>query len=512
MSDQPQSGSGKSNVTLISVGLSVQAIGLRTISAYLKNHGHQVTMVFFNLPVPLSGHLDADGLLDSLADVCRGSDLVGMSLMSGNLMMAQELTVGLKSRLKIPIVWGGVHPTTAPESCLDYADMVCVGESEDAMLELAGKIKSGDVSGIANVWSKADGKVTRNKPRPLENDLDKFPFPDYGGQGHYVIDDGRLVPMTDTILQELLSDGGGMRERLPEYIVLTARNCPHSCTYCCNNSLRKVYGTPSNFVRKRSVDNVIEELHRIRSRLPFIRSILVTDETLFYRSLEEIRDFASKYRERVGLPFACLSSPGEVDEEKLKLLSDAGLRYIAIGIQSFDQDILRRVFCRHTSPEAILRTVKLMERFSGRVTPQYQFIADNPWESRRSSRVTERFIASLPAEASVIIFPLILFPGTELHRRAISEGKLRDSARQIYSKDMSYWGMERRTYYNRMMFFHQYLRMRNRSSRSIGIVLAMKFRRTPLFHLFFLFHEAMSSKPVRLAAKLLRKATDAFSE
>lgn len=490
----------------------MQAIGLRTISAYLKSHGHQVRMVFFNLPVPLSVHSNAEVLLDSLADVCREADLVGMSLMSCSLPMAREITVGLKKRLDVPVVWGGVHPTTAPEQCLDHADMVCIGEGEDAMLELAENIKSGDVGAIANIWSKLGGKVTRNKPRPLEDNLDKFPFPDYSDEGHYVVDDGRLVPMTDAILRGLLSYGDGMRECVPEYSVLTSRNCPHSCAYCCNNSLRKAYGQPANFVRKRSIANVIEELRQIRSRLPFIRSILVIDETLFYRSLEEIRDFATQYKEKIGLPFVCLSSPGEIDEEKLKVLADAGLRYMAIGIQSFDQDILRQVFCRHTSSEAILNAVKVMEKFRDWVTPQYQFITDNPWESRRSARATERFIASLPAEASVIVFALIFFPGTELHRRAMAEGKLSDSARQIYSKDMGYWGMERRTYYNRMMFFHQYLRMRSRDSRSIGIVLAMKFRQTPLFHLFFLFHEAMSSRPVKLAAGLLRKSAAVFKE
>lgn len=34
---------------------------------------------------------------------------------------------------KTPIIWGGIHPTIRPDECFEYADMVCVGDGEDAL-------------------------------------------------------------------------------------------------------------------------------------------------------------------------------------------------------------------------------------------------------------------------------------------------------------------------------------------------------------------------------------------
>jgi hypothetical protein len=33
---------------------------------------------------------------------------------------------------EIPLVWGGIHPTTEPEDSLNYADLIVRGEGEGA--------------------------------------------------------------------------------------------------------------------------------------------------------------------------------------------------------------------------------------------------------------------------------------------------------------------------------------------------------------------------------------------
>ena len=44
------------------------------------------------------------------------------------------------------------------------------------------------------------------------------------------------------------------------YTIMASRGCPFSCSYCINNSLRKIYDNPRKYWRKRSIENVIEEL------------------------------------------------------------------------------------------------------------------------------------------------------------------------------------------------------------------------------------------------------------
>ena len=44
---------------------------------------------------------------------------------------------------KIPVIAGGVFPTFAPDLCIksDLVDMVCVGEGENALIDLCRKIE-----------------------------------------------------------------------------------------------------------------------------------------------------------------------------------------------------------------------------------------------------------------------------------------------------------------------------------------------------------------------------------
>ena len=57
---------------------------------------------------------------------------------------AIQITQFLKKKLKkeIPIVWGGIHPTLFPQDCIKYVNIVCVGDGEDAVLDLAKAIEN----------------------------------------------------------------------------------------------------------------------------------------------------------------------------------------------------------------------------------------------------------------------------------------------------------------------------------------------------------------------------------
>ena len=58
-----------------------------------------------------------------------------------------------KIKNKIPVVAGGVFCTFAPDLCIryPYVDMVCVGEGENALVDLCKKIEKGeDFSNVTN--------------------------------------------------------------------------------------------------------------------------------------------------------------------------------------------------------------------------------------------------------------------------------------------------------------------------------------------------------------------------
>ena len=65
---------------------------------------------------------------------------------------------------KTPVIAGGVFPMFAPDICIEnkLIDMVCVGEGENALIDLCNNIASGkDYSDVTNLWIKKDGKVIK---------------------------------------------------------------------------------------------------------------------------------------------------------------------------------------------------------------------------------------------------------------------------------------------------------------------------------------------------------------
>ena len=60
-----------------------------------------------------------------------------------------------------------VFPTFAPDICIEdeNIDLVCVGEGENALIDLCKKIETGqDYSDVTNLWVKKDGKIIKKNP------------------------------------------------------------------------------------------------------------------------------------------------------------------------------------------------------------------------------------------------------------------------------------------------------------------------------------------------------------
>ena len=112
-------------VSLISPYPDITCFGLRTMSAHLKDHGHQTQLIF--LPDPQGDDLVMgkrhfnESVLAQTAALCADSDLIGLTLMTNHFEAAVEISAYLKSKSDRPIVWGGVHPTVRPEECLQHA-------------------------------------------------------------------------------------------------------------------------------------------------------------------------------------------------------------------------------------------------------------------------------------------------------------------------------------------------------------------------------------------------------
>ena len=177
--------------------------------------------------------------------------LVGISVYSPYLYVAKRITNIIRSNSSALVVWGGIHPTLSPEACVKEADLVCIGEGEDAFSELVTALRDeSDYRHIKNFWINSNGAITRNSMRPLIQDLDRLPFPAYSRDSFYFIGSNEVTRQDPTIADPILA-------------VMPARGCPFACSYCVNSLLRPMYKGLGRFSRRRSVDNIIAEMKAI---------------------------------------------------------------------------------------------------------------------------------------------------------------------------------------------------------------------------------------------------------
>ena len=261
--------------------------------------------------------------------------MIGFSVTSIARDTAILLTKAVKSKYPdVFIVWGGIDVTTSPDVAVKYPDAVCIGEGY-TILDLLHNLETGkSVNKIKNLWIKKGNEIIRNNLRPLVQDLNSLPAPDFSFENKFSINEDELITNDTSINNE-----PGI------YTIMTSMGCPFSCSYCCNNYLRNLY-KGQKYLRRKSVELVIEELKEAKKNY-VIRYVDFYDE-VFTFDKEWIKKFARLYKKEIKIPFWCNVSPFFVDEEVLMMLKDCGLDSVTMGIQSGSEKILFEKYNRKT--------------------------------------------------------------------------------------------------------------------------------------------------------------------
>lgn len=438
------------HITLI-IPLELGAVGCRLLSSHLRANGHQTRLIF--IPGIIDALVEEPGLGNTEQKRCstnikklvleavQASDLVGFHILTRFFNPMADLSQMVREKSGIPVVWGGVHATLAPNLCMPYTDFLCIGDGEDFMLDLVNHLATNrDYSTVEGLVFWDQGKIVRNRPRPSMENLDDYPFPDYSFQDHHLI-------LTDNNQEKMvkvtLENYGSLQKKYPSihdgitlvpYKTISTRGCPFVCTYCSMGTL----GQDSYPFRTRSPKNLVDEI--VASMEAFgdkIGVISISDDTFLSHNREWLNEFSSQYKARVNKPFRILGFPLNVRREVIENLVDAGCMHIGMGIESLSERILYDIYRRKTSPKKVLEAANVLVDISksyGILPPTFDLIYSNPYETMEDMMISIRGVAAIHHPFKVVVFNMNFFPNTELFNRAVKDGHILEHDQTSYNK------------------------------------------------------------------------------
>jgi len=381
----------------------IESLGIGYLMAMLKAHGHEIDLIFdpglddnLFLKAPYLAWLNRHEALLERAQGFR-PQLVAMGALTNLWPFASTMARKLKARLGVPILVGGHHAQALPEYVLSHpdVDMVCTGEGELALLELVRRMERGeDLRTVPGIWVKTGGEIHRNPLGPLENDLDRFPFPE----------------------KQLWWEYGCFKDNLE---VFTGRGCPFRCTFCNIHFQRDLFAGTGNFLRKRSVANVIAELKQNVARYD-VRFVSVHDDN-FTTDARWVEEFCEAYRREVNLPWYCFAYPTTIKPALVKAMKAANCATVFMGVDSGDEEIRRQLMERPMTDELIYRAAGLVQQagIGLQISCIYGVPGETPAQMFKTLAMVDRIA---PTQCSAYIF--YPFPKTRMYDAAVAMGYL----------------------------------------------------------------------------------------
>ncbi len=393
----------KKKIGLISL-YDLNSFAIRTLHSVLKKEELQVTSLFFKcenpnntMDKPTKREID---MLVNFIDLNK-LDIIGISVRSSIFSLAKDISIELR-KLKNPplIVWGGIQSTLNPEKCLQYADITVIGEGEKAFVEIC---KNKKFKEVKNIYYNLKKKIIKNDKGYVEENLDSIPFPDFSDENKFFINGNKLIPLST-------------KEYKTRYSLMTSRGCPFNCTYCCNSTLSKM--CKSKYLRRRSVNNVINELKKAKKDFPNLLLISFIDD-VFTFDKEWLKEFSIKYKKEINLPFYCYTHARMCDEEIIKCLKYAGLSSTTMGVQSFSERI-KKTYSRFEKNAQIIKILKLFKKY--KIPFALDMIMDNPLEEEEDLKKNLNYLLKIPSPFELHTHTLTYFPNTKLTENFIKQG------------------------------------------------------------------------------------------
>lgn len=370
-------------------------INLLHLGTYLEGKGIKVRLVDCNVEDDYENILEAE-IKDSAA--------VGISCMTSQLPSAMEIVNFIRNGLssKMPIIFGGVHPTLFPEQIIasPYIDYAVIGEGELASESLIKTITgTGQGDGQGGYAFRDKNGVFTYIPTKKYFDFAQMPYVNYR------LLDKKVLENFDTY-----SVG-----------VLASRGCPYRCAFCIN-TIRPENRNWRAWDAKRIVGEV-ELLVNLGAN-----KIWFWDECFFIskkRTLEFIEEAEHKKIHFEWFAGVRADYFGEhyLNEDILSKLRNIGLRKVGIGAESGSQRILDFI-CKDMKVENLYIAAELCHKTG--IQPGFSFMIGLPTETEAEIDKTIMTMSKLSrlCPKATFLGPQLYrpYPGSKLYEACIACG------------------------------------------------------------------------------------------
>ena len=306
-----------------------EPLGILLLMAICKREGYDVNWIILN----------RDNLLQTLKDY--DPDVIAYSTMTSDINIIKTYDDQIKQFFakngkKVLRIMGGPHPTYNPDVIDEFElDAICQGDGDRAIVAV---VKGDSLAGIPNIALDSKGAETKE----LVDDLDSLPFPD----------------------RELAYPKGSYSRECGLRSVVTSRGCPYRCSYCFNHAFNSMFKGVGKLIRRRSVDNVINELEELILHTQPVRMIRFADDTFSFRPNDWLKEFAKKYKEKIDIPFYCLMRSNTLDEKTVQLLHSAGCVSLSMAIESGLESVRNGVLKRDITQEMMKKSFDIARSYN----------------------------------------------------------------------------------------------------------------------------------------------------
>ena len=373
--------------------------GLASISATVKSDGHWCELM----------HLRHEHGENEFKNKLKGfdCDIIGFSIRTTIFDSCKNLIRWTKDVKPDCFVFcGSYHATLVPDEVIavDGVDAVMIGEGELPTLEFCGRLKAGeDYTGIESMYFKMpDGNIKRNPVRPLLEDLDQLPIPDFNLFDYKNLETSKIKTA----------------------IVMMSRGCVFSCTYCGNSQFRNVYPNRKKYARFRSAQNGIAYLEKLLGLHPEIEYINFRDAIFnMFPETGWFDEFIDLYKAKINKPFTCNLRLDLLTEDTVRKMKEAGCYLIDVGVETGDYELRTKYLKRMMTDGQMINAFAWFHKY-GITTLTYNIIG-LPHENLAKTLKTIKLNVKLNPDKIIpnIFYP---YPMTVLHDIAKEAGFVPD--------------------------------------------------------------------------------------